>query len=73
MKQEQEVLTRLRIQIAKHFNLDELHDLCFRLGVAYYELHHGSKQHLIINLIHDLYRRKRLRELAEVCHELRLF
>jgi len=62
---------RLREYIARYFDLSELKELCFDLGVDYDELSGDNKAGKIIALVSYLYRRGRLSELLQKCMQER--
>ncbi len=64
-------LSKLYAQIKEDFNLSELKDLCFHLGVPYDELQGEGKNDKVRELINYLKRRKKLDLLVEKCVELR--
>ncbi len=64
-------LTRLRKQLAEHFSDEELHALCFDLGVDYANLPGDSKFIKALELVADLNRKNRLAELVEAAGEMR--
>lgn len=64
-------LTRLRKQLADHFSDEELHALCFDLGVEYANLPGDSKFIKALELVADLNRKNRIAELVAVAAEMR--
>jgi hypothetical protein len=64
-------LTRLRKQLADHFSEEELHALCFDLGVEYTNLPGDSKFIKALELVADLNRKDRLGELVQAAGAIR--
>ncbi|MCB9421435.1 MAG: hypothetical protein H6667_16650 [Ardenticatenaceae bacterium] len=64
-------LTRLRKQLADHFSDEELHALCFDLGIDYANLPGDSKFIKALELVADLNRKNRLTELVEAASDMR--
>jgi predicted component of viral defense system (DUF524 family) len=65
-------LTELQQKLTEQFNLRELRDLCFELGVDHEELASDVKSELSREMIGYLKRRGRLAELINRVQELRL-
>jgi len=68
---QQEVLVRLRQNLAKHFSEEEIRTLCFDMGVDYENLPAIGKENKAREFIVYLERCGRLPELVENCRELR--
>jgi hypothetical protein len=64
-------LTRLRKQLADHFSDEELHALCFDLGVEYANLPGDSKFIKALELVADLNRKNRIPELVTAAAAMR--
>lgn len=64
-------LTRLRKLLADHFSEEELHALCFDLGVEYANLPGDSKFIKALELVADLNRKDRLTELVKAAGDIR--
>ena len=67
----QEILTELRKILAERFNADELHTLCFDLGVNYDDLPGKGNADKARELVSYLERRNRIPELEEIGKQLR--
>ncbi|MEZ4517497.1 MAG: hypothetical protein R3C44_11920 [Chloroflexota bacterium] len=61
----------LQQALSGSFNLDELEDLCLRLGVDFEELGEGAKSRRIIGLLRIVVDNGRLDELLDQCQALR--
>jgi hypothetical protein len=57
--------------LIKHFNLEELHDLCFQRGIDYEEIKGDTKTTFARELVTYLERRGRLGELVEAVRQTR--
>ena len=64
-------LTRLRKQLADHFSDEELHALCFDLGIEYANLPGDSKFIKALELVADLNRKNRIAELVAAASDMR--
>lgn len=61
----------LQQALVAHFSLDELEDLCLRLGIDFEELGEGAKSRRIVNLLRVVVTNGRLDELLDQCESLR--
>jgi hypothetical protein len=66
-----ERLAQLRQNLVGYYDLEELHTLCFHLGVDYDGLGGEGKESKARELVADLERRGRVRHLIEWCNKLR--
>lgn len=64
-------LSRLDDQIADHFNLSELQDLCFKLGINFENLAGSTLNDKTLELVRYCQRHRRLIELLALLSELR--
>ena len=68
---QQEEVARLRDFLSDHFNVDELRDLAFDLGVDYEDLAGTGKRAKVRELALYFYRQNRLEELVQAAKERR--
>ncbi len=68
---EQSYLTQLRQLLTTHFDAEELHSLCFDLGVDYDDLRGEGKANKARELVAYLDRRGRIPDLVAQCSQLR--
>lgn len=61
----------LQQALTGYFSLDELQDLCLRLGLDFEELGEGAKSRRVFGLIRHMVVNKRLDELLDQCQALR--